>query len=159
MIIFSLFIFRHAEVYTTELVTKITTEKLMRLRTLYIDQLYRLKHLLREKRRSYLHTLRSERETLSSIHDQPKDTIYERKLYRKLKALNKYQKRNGVEAILYKKFLEKRQRVCVHPHIDSVSSFMTEKCFIFLSIESRRSFTSATQAFIPYSMHFHRRRR
>lgn len=55
---------RHAEVYTTELVTKITTEKLIRLRTLYIDQLYRLKHLLREKRRNYLHSLRSERETL-----------------------------------------------------------------------------------------------
>lgn len=48
---------------------------------------------------------------LGSIHDQAKDTIYERKLYEKLKALNKYQKRNGVEAILYKKFLEKRQRV------------------------------------------------
>lgn len=45
-----------------------------------------------------------------SIHDQPKDTIRERKLYEKLKALNKYHKRNGVEAILYKKFKEKRQR-------------------------------------------------
>ncbi|XP_055311207.1 KAT8 regulatory NSL complex subunit 2 [Sitodiplosis mosellana] len=101
---------KHAEVYTTELVTKITTEKLMRLRALYIDQLYRLKHVLREKRRNYLHSLRNERETLCSIHDQAKDTISERKMYEKLKALNKYQKRNGVEAILYKKFLEKRQK-------------------------------------------------
>lgn len=55
---------RHAEIYTTELVTKITTEKLMRLRTLYIDQLYRLKHVLKEKRRNYIHNLRTERETL-----------------------------------------------------------------------------------------------
>ncbi|XP_031641250.1 KAT8 regulatory NSL complex subunit 2 [Contarinia nasturtii] len=101
---------KHAEVYTTELVTKITTEKLMRLRALYIDQLYRLKHLLREKRRNYLHTLRTERETLCSIHEQTKDTISERKIYEKLKALNKYQRRNGVEAILHKKFLEKRQK-------------------------------------------------
>lgn len=31
-------------------------------------------------------------------------------MYEKLKALNKYHKRNGVEAILYKKFKEKRQR-------------------------------------------------
>lgn len=85
----------------------------MRLRALYIDQLYRLKHLLREKRRNYLHSLRTERETLCSIHDQAKDTISERKMYEKLKALNKYQRRNGVEAILYKKFLEKRQRVRV----------------------------------------------
>lgn len=107
------FVYRHAEVYTTELVTKITTEKLMRLRALYIDQLYRLKHVLREKRRNYLHSLRTERETLCSIHDQAKDTISERKMYEKLKALNKYQKRNGVEAILYKKFLEKRQKVSV----------------------------------------------
>lgn len=45
-----------------------------------------------------------------SIHDQSKDTIRERKLYEKLKALNKYHKRNGIEAILYKKFKEKRQR-------------------------------------------------
>lgn len=83
----------------------------MRLRSLYIDQLYRLKHLLREKRRNYLHTLRTEKETLCSIHDQPKDTISERKLYEKLKALNKYHRRNGIEAIMYKKFCEKRQRV------------------------------------------------
>lgn len=58
------FRFRHAEIYTTEQVTKITKEKLMRLRSLYIDQLYRLKHMLREKRRNYLHSLRAERETL-----------------------------------------------------------------------------------------------
>lgn len=58
------FCFRHAEIYTTEQVTKITKEKLMRLRSLYIDQMYRLKHILREKRRNYLHSLRAERETL-----------------------------------------------------------------------------------------------
>lgn len=90
--------------------TKITKDKLLRLRNLYIDQLYRLKHVLREKRRTYLHTLRAERDTLCSIHVQPKETIRERKLYEKLKALNKYHKRNGVEAILYKKYIEKRQR-------------------------------------------------
>lgn len=47
---------------------------------------------------------------LGNIHDQPKETIRERKLYEKLKALNKYHKRNGVEALLQKKFVEKRQR-------------------------------------------------
>lgn len=36
----------------------------MRLRNLYIDQLYRLKHILREKRRNYVHSLRAERESL-----------------------------------------------------------------------------------------------
>lgn len=48
---------------------------------------------------------------VGSIHSQPKETIIERKLYEKLKALNKYQKRHGVEAIMYKKYLEKRQKV------------------------------------------------
>lgn len=121
----------------------------MRLRTLYIDQLYRLKHVLREKRRNYIHSLRTERETLcecnfvcmnhskqrqqyktylsstclcpiaGNIHSQPKETIVERKLYEKLKALNKYQKRHGVEAIMYKKYLEKRQKVGIIPHIIS----------------------------------------
>lgn len=47
---------------------------------------------------------------VGSIHDQPKETIRERKLYEKLKSLNKYHKRNGVEALLHKKFVEKRQR-------------------------------------------------
>lgn len=59
------FQYRHAEVYTTAEVTRITKEKLERLRSLYIDQLYRLKHVLREKRRGYLQNLRVERETLS----------------------------------------------------------------------------------------------
>lgn len=47
-----------------------------------------------------------------SIYAQPKESIEERKLYEKLKALNKYQKRHDVEAIMYKKYLEKRQKVC-----------------------------------------------
>lgn len=46
-----------------------------------------------------------------SIHDQPKDTIRERRLYEKLKALNKYHKRTGLESIMYKKFTERRQKV------------------------------------------------
>lgn len=99
----------------------------MRLRSLYIDQLYRLKHVLREKRRNYLHAIRTERETLCSIHDQSKDTIAERQMYEKLKALNKYQRRNGVEAIMYKKFLEKRQKVSKNSHhqLDTIADSLT----------------------------------
>lgn len=129
--------FRHAEVYTTELVTKITTEKLMRLRSLYIDQLYRLKHVLREKRRNFVHTLRTERETLCSIHDQANDTISERKLYEKLKALNKYQKRNGVEAILYKKFLEKRQKVSTLNFRNLCMPLFTYSFYLYFDTQSR----------------------
>lgn len=45
---------------------------------------------------------------MCSIADQPKDTIKEQKLYEKLKSLNHYHRRFGVEAILHKKALEKR---------------------------------------------------
>lgn len=127
----------------------------MRLRALYIDQLYRLKHVLREKRRNYLHSLRSERETLCSIHDQAKDTISERKMYQKLKALNKYQKRNGVEAILYKKFLEKRQKVCTNEMLVLIV-FPSIKLFLFyVFVESRWNATNTIETIIPYALCIH----
>ena len=53
---------RHAGVYTSEEVALITRDKLIHLQALYIDQFKRLQHLLKEKRRKYLHTVRQERE-------------------------------------------------------------------------------------------------
>ena len=90
----------------------IAREKLIRLQSLYIDQFRRLQYTLREKRRKYLHALKKEKETLCSIHDQPKDSAKEKKIYEKLKALNRYHRRSGVEAILYRKSLERRAQVC-----------------------------------------------
>lgn len=101
---------KHAGIYTAEEATMITKEKLIRLQTLYIDQFHRLQHVLKEKRRRYLHDLRREREQLCSIHDQVKDSPKERKMYEKLKALNHYHRKHGVEAILHRKYLEKRAK-------------------------------------------------
>lgn len=101
---------KHAGIYTTEEATMITKQKMMRLQVLYMEQVLRLQHVLKEKRRKYLQAIRKERETLCSIHDQPKETPQERKLYEKLKALNHYHKRHGVEAVLQRKFLEKRNK-------------------------------------------------
>lgn len=114
---------KHAGIYTVEEATMITKEKLIRLQTLYIDQFHRLQHVLKEKRRRYLHELRRERETYCSIHDQVKESPKERKLYEKLKALNHYHRKYGMEAILHRKYLEKRakateglhQKVASHP--------------------------------------------
>lgn len=114
---------KHAGIYTVEEATMITKEKLIRLQTLYIDQFHRLQHVLKEKRRRYLHDLRREREQYCSIHDQVKDSPKERKLYEKLKALNHYHRKYGMEAILHRKYLEKRakateglhQKVGSHP--------------------------------------------
>lgn len=56
--------FRHAGIYTTEEATLITRKKMMRLQTLYLEQIQRLQYLLKEKRRTYLQTARGEKETL-----------------------------------------------------------------------------------------------
>ncbi|KAL6441964.1 hypothetical protein ACFW04_002372 [Cataglyphis niger] len=102
---------KHAGIFTAEEVVYIAREKLIRLQSLYIDQFRRLQYILREKRRKYLLALKKEKETLCSIHDQTKETAKEKKLYEKLKALNRYHRRSGAEAILYRKSLERRAQV------------------------------------------------
>ncbi|XP_043526841.1 KAT8 regulatory NSL complex subunit 2 isoform X2 [Frieseomelitta varia] len=106
---------KHAGIFTAEEVIYIAREKLIRLQSLYIDQYRRLQYILREKRRKYLHALKKEKETLCSIHDQPKETAKEKKIYEKLKALNRYHRRSGVEAILYRKSLERRAQATEGP--------------------------------------------
>ncbi|XP_043599395.1 KAT8 regulatory NSL complex subunit 2 isoform X1 [Bombus pyrosoma] len=106
---------RHAGIFTAEEVIYIAREKLIRLQSLYIDQYRRLQYILREKRRKYLHALKKEKETLCSIHDQPKETAKEKKIYEKLKALNRYHRRSGAEAILYRKSLERRAQATEGP--------------------------------------------
>ncbi|XP_011342977.1 KAT8 regulatory NSL complex subunit 2 isoform X2 [Ooceraea biroi] len=102
---------KHAGIFTAEEVIYIAREKLIRLQSLYIEQFRRLQYLLREKRRKYLLTLKKEKETLCSIHNQTKESAKEKKLYEKLKALNRYHRRSGVEAILYRKSLERRAQI------------------------------------------------
>lgn len=103
-------VLKHAGVYTVDEVATITKEKMQRLQTLYIDQFQRLQYVLREKRRQYLIELKKEKETLCSIHDQFKDSPKERKLYNNLKAMNRYHRRNGAEALLLRQYREKRQK-------------------------------------------------
>lgn len=55
---------RHAGVYTAEEVALIMREKLIRLQSLYIDQFKRLQHLLKEKKRRYLHSRKGEHEAI-----------------------------------------------------------------------------------------------
>ncbi|XP_063985835.1 KAT8 regulatory NSL complex subunit 2 [Diachasmimorpha longicaudata] len=101
---------KHAGIYTAEEGIYIAREKLIKLQSLYIEQFKRLQYMLREKRRRYLHAVKSEKETLCSIYNQSKDTPKEKKIYAKLKALNSYHRKSGVEAILYKKSIERRAR-------------------------------------------------
>lgn len=127
---------RHAGIFTAEEVIYISREKLFRMQTLYIGQFRRLQYLLKEKKRNYIHALKKEKEiygelhkrtllvedyfgtfenmntfVAGNIHDQPRESEKEKKIYEKLKALNRYHKRNGVEAVLYKKSIERRTLV------------------------------------------------
>lgn len=106
---------RHAEIFTAEEVIYIAREKLIKLQSLYIDQFRRLQYSLRERRRKYLQALKKEKETLCSIYDQPKEAAKEKKIYEKLKALNRYHRRSGIEAILYRKSLERRAQATEGP--------------------------------------------
>lgn len=42
----------------------ITKDKLVRLKSLYVDQFLRLQHVLKEKRKQYLLNIKKEKETL-----------------------------------------------------------------------------------------------
>ncbi|XP_023160812.1 KAT8 regulatory NSL complex subunit 2 isoform X2 [Drosophila hydei] len=101
---------KHAGVYTRAEAVRLSEMKLIKLQGLYRGQITHLQHILKQRRRIYLQDIRRERETYCSIHDQLKDTPHERKLYEQLKALNGYHRRQGMEAVLYKKMKEKRSR-------------------------------------------------
>ncbi|XP_037711980.1 KAT8 regulatory NSL complex subunit 2 isoform X1 [Drosophila subpulchrella] len=101
---------KHAGVYTRAEAVRIAETKLIKLQGLYREQISHLQHILKQRRRKYLHEIRRERELYCSIHDQLKETPHERKLYEQLKALNSYHRRQGMEAVLYKKLKEKRAR-------------------------------------------------
>ncbi|KAG5678200.1 hypothetical protein PVAND_007893 [Polypedilum vanderplanki] len=102
---------KHAGVFQLEEIIRIKKEKLQKLQSLYIDQFQRLQKVLKDKRRNYLLGVKKEKEFYSNIYDQYRDSPKERHLYEKFKALNHYhQRKHGTEAILYRKFLEKRQQ-------------------------------------------------
>ncbi|XP_061760296.1 KAT8 regulatory NSL complex subunit 2 [Nerophis ophidion] len=104
---------KHAGVYTAEEVALFTREKLIRLQSLYIDQFKRLQHLLKEKKRRYIHNRKIEHETIGgSLLTGPEGlSMKERENLKKLKALRRYRRRYGVEALLHRQLRERRQAV------------------------------------------------
>jgi len=103
---------KHAGTYSAEEVVRIMREKLIRLQKLYIDQFQRLRYLLKEEGRKYKHNVLAEKEAeLSSIHSQLKTTLEDVLTYDKIKALNHYQRPQGLEAVLHHAFLERRAKL------------------------------------------------
>nr|ADD24202.1 protein C12orf41 homolog [Lepeophtheirus salmonis] len=115
---------RHAGIYAAEEVVRIMRDKLICLQKNYIDQFQRLQYLLREERRRYKHGIQKEKETLMSIHKQPKDGETERSAYRLIKSLNHYNLRQGKDAIFAAKVKEKRLKASE----ESSSKVNVHKC-------------------------------
>ncbi|XP_064113025.1 KAT8 regulatory NSL complex subunit 2-like [Macrobrachium nipponense] len=101
----------HAQVFTTEEITRIYLEKLQKLKSLYVGEYKRLAHILREGRRKYVQAVRTEKESMCSIHSQPKPTPEERMAYEQLKAMARYQKHIGTHSLLYRQQMERRLQV------------------------------------------------
>ncbi|XP_023311442.1 KAT8 regulatory NSL complex subunit 2 isoform X2 [Anoplophora glabripennis] len=104
-------VLKHANVYTAEEITLVTRDKLIRLQSLYIEQYRHLQHMLREKRKKFLHSLKREKETCCNIYNQVRDNPKEQRLYKKLKAYNNYHKAYGVDAILNKRLRDLRAKI------------------------------------------------
>ncbi|XP_039267019.2 uncharacterized protein LOC120342309 [Styela clava] len=101
---------RYANVLTPEEVVATAQSKLIRLQSLYIEQFKRLFHLLKERKRQYLHDLKKEMKEerisgaaslteIENIEGMDDDEVY---------ALATYRKRTGVEVLLRKKQQKRR---------------------------------------------------
>ncbi|XP_041097455.1 KAT8 regulatory NSL complex subunit 2 [Polyodon spathula] len=125
---------KHAGVFTAEEVALITREKLIRLQSLYIDQFKRLQHLLREKKRRYLHSRRVEHETIgSSLLTGPEGlSAKERENLKKLKALRRYRKRYGVEALLHRQLKERRLAASERTSQQAHTTRSSQRCISFV---------------------------
>lgn len=103
---------RHANVYTAEETVAITRDKLLRLQELYKGQFLFLFNEMRERRRRYVGALRKEK-MCCGLHDQVSDNPVERPLYEKLKLLNSYHRRRGIDAVCHERLRERRIMVCI----------------------------------------------
>lgn len=98
---------KHSGVYTAEEVALIMRDKLIRLQSLYIDQFKRLQHVMREKRRKYLHSRKQERATYGGLNQYNKDSDQQDNVNR-LTAMKRYHKRFGTEALHHRQSKQRR---------------------------------------------------
>ncbi|XP_032348621.1 KAT8 regulatory NSL complex subunit 2 isoform X5 [Camelus ferus] len=125
---------KHAGVYTAEEVALIMREKLIRLQSLYIDQFKRLQHLLKEKKRRYLHNRKVEHEALgSSLLTGPEGLLAkERENLKRLKCLRRYRQRYGVEALLHRQLKERRMLATDGASQQAHTTRSSQRCLAFV---------------------------
>ncbi|XP_015790052.1 KAT8 regulatory NSL complex subunit 2 [Tetranychus urticae] len=104
---------KHAGVYTAEEVSLILRDKMLKLQSLYIGQFKHLQYLLREKYKKYIQSLQIEKEAEVLMGDagdcDGSDSSYSEDDVYKLRALVKYHRYRGPEALLKDKAREKRR--------------------------------------------------
>uniref|UniRef100_A0A2K5DTP8 KAT8 regulatory NSL complex subunit 2 n=1 Tax=Aotus nancymaae TaxID=37293 RepID=A0A2K5DTP8_AOTNA len=117
-----------------EEVALIMREKLIRLQSLYIDQFKRLQHLLKEKKRRYLHNRKVEHEALgSSLLTGPEGLLAkERENLKRLKCLRRYRQRYGVEALLHRQLKERRMLVTDGATQQAHTTRSSQRCLAFV---------------------------
>ncbi|PKK17950.1 KAT8 regulatory NSL complex subunit 2 [Columba livia] len=126
---------KHAGVYTAEEVALIMREKLIRLQSLYIDQFKRLQHLLKEKKRRYLHSRKGEHEAIgSSLLTGPEGLMAkERENLKRLKCLRRYRQRYGVEALLHRQLRERRMLATDGAAQQAHTTRSSQRCLAFVN--------------------------
>lgn len=125
---------KHAGVYTAEEVALIMREKLIRLQSLYIDQFKRLQHLLKEKKRRYLHNRKIEHEALgSNLLTGPEGLLAkERENLKRLKCLRRYRQRYGAEALLHRQLKERRMLATDGVSQQAHTTRSSQRCLAFV---------------------------
>ncbi|XP_040510742.1 KAT8 regulatory NSL complex subunit 2 isoform X2 [Gallus gallus] len=125
---------KHAGVYTAEEVALIMREKLIRLQSLYIDQFKRLQHLLKEKKRRFLHSRKAEHDAVgSSLLTGPEGlTAKERDNLKRLKCLRRYRQRYGVEALLHRQLKERRVMATDGAAQQAHTTRSSQRCLAFV---------------------------
>ncbi|XP_031464302.1 KAT8 regulatory NSL complex subunit 2 isoform X2 [Phasianus colchicus] len=125
---------KHAGVYTAEEVALIMREKLIRLQSLYIDQFKRLQHLLKEKKRRYLHSRKAEHDAVgSSLLTGPEGLMAkERENLKRLKCLRRYRQRYGVEALLHRQLKERRVMATDGAAQQAHTTRSSQRCLAFV---------------------------
>lgn len=103
---------KHAGVYTPEEVSAILRDKMIRLQSLYVKEVNYLQHLLKDKCKKYIQSVRSQQDVfqfspfkISANGSLPSDD------YNKLKALMRYHRYHGSEVLLKTQVKDKRYQL------------------------------------------------
>ncbi|XP_061217779.1 KAT8 regulatory NSL complex subunit 2 isoform X1 [Neopsephotus bourkii] len=125
---------KHAGVYTAEEVALIMREKLIRLQSLYIDQFKRLQHLLKEKKRRFLHSRKGEHEAIGNSLLTGAEGLLakERESLKRLKSLRRYRQRYGVEALLHRQLRERRALASDGAAQQAHTTRSSQRCLAFV---------------------------